>query len=411
MVLLLVVALLSSCTLSPPAAAPSSPPVTSSADRAQRAQQVIDTFVRAARRGDEAAAAATVSTQDPSFAGRSAVWAENLHRIAWSRLTWSATGADAALPASSRVRGAADAWVQPVTVTWSLPGESRVAIDRLWLTFVDESGPDGAVTRLAGDGDSPVEPTALPIWLQQPVRLLRADGVLLLTDADDAHAWSAQAADARRAVAARIGPARRHPDEVLVVEVPQSRAIFERTLGVQPGSYAAVAAAAWPRGPSASTAPVHVVVNPEASRRLSVLGRQVLLTHEAVHVATRSPASPAPTWLVEGYADEIAYDAYPAGAAPAVAAVRAAVRADGTDRHWPTEQEFSPAAPDLDLAYDLAWSAAHSVAGDEGSAALDRFYASVDRGASMAEAAKDIGTTERQLVQQWRRNLAVLAGR
>ena len=291
-----------------------------------------------------------------------------------------------------------------------MPGERRSATDDVWLTFVDEPNVDGAsALRLAGNSGGPAAVTE-PIWLQQPVRLLHDDGVLLLTDADDGSAWARHASAARRAVAERVGAARRHPDEVLVVEVPQSRAVFERILGVREGSYAAVAAAAWPMGSDTSTAPIHVVVNPEASNSLSTLGRQVLLTHEAVHVTTRSPGSSAPTWLVEGYADQVAYDAYPAGMAPAEDAVRAAVREHGTPRDWPTEQDFAPDAADLDLAYDLAWTAAESIAAD-GENTLDDLYSATDRGASLAEAADELGISEQSLLQHWQQDLEAMAAR
>lgn len=370
----------------------------------------MDAFLAAARRGDAAAAQAMVSTRDPGLAGRAAVWAGNLGRIAWSRQTWTARPAQAELPEARRAELNGEGWVQQVSIAWSLPGEPRVAADELWLTFVDEPDPDGGTTtRLAGDRDGAAAPRPTPIWWQQPVRLLRTDHALVLTDADDATTWLRQAAAARQAVADRVGVAGRDDDGLLVVEVPQSRAVFERTLGVAAGSYAAVAAAAWPMGTDTSTAPIHVVVNPEASRRLSVLGRDVLLTHEAVHVATRSPGSPTPTWLVEGYADQLAYAAQPAGSRPALAAVRTAVRAHGTPKGWPAEGDFAPDAADLDLAYDLAWTAARSIADSHGPAALNRFYAAVDRGESPAEAAKAIGTTERALLEHWRQDLERIA--
>ena len=364
----------------------------------------------AARRGDTAAAQAMVSTQDQGFGGRAGVWAANLGSIDWSRQTWTAHSAQAELPESRRTELSGDSWVQQVSIAWSLPGESRVATDELWLTFADEADPDGSTTtRLAGDRDGPATAAPTPIWLQQPVRLLRADRTLLLTDADDAATWLRQAAVARQAVADRVGRAGRDEDKLLVVELPQSRAVFERSLGVTAGSYAAVAAAAWPMGTDTSTAPIHVVVNPEATRPLSALGRNVLLTHEAAHVATRSPGSPAPTWLVEGYADQLAYDAQPAGSSPALAAVRTAVRDHGTPRSWPTEDDFAPDATNLDLAYDQAWTATRSIADAYGAAALNRFYAAVDRGDSIADAARTIGTTEQALLKRWHHDLEKIA--
>lgn len=372
----------------------------------------MDAFVAAGRRGDHAAAAALVSTRDQAFARRAEIWSDNIGRIGWKGLTWAVESPQATVSATRRTVLGADAWVQQVRLTWALPGESRAAEDTIWLTFVDQAGADGGVaTRLAGDTDNPDAAAPVPIWLQQPVRLLSYGSTLLLTDADDAEAWLGQAAAARRAVATRVGQAGRDPGGVLVVEVPASRAIFERALGVTAGSYAAIAAAAWPMGPDSGTAPIHVLVNPEASERLSTLGRNVLLTHEAVHVATRSPGSSMPTWLIEGYADQIAYEAYPAGSAPAEETVKESVRQHGAPRGWPDQDDFAPDAADLDLSYDLAWTAARSIASAYGDDGLDRFYAVVDHGDSVAAAADALGTSAKALRTQWRRDLGALARR
>ncbi|MBT0771025.1 hypothetical protein KIH74_18950 [Kineosporia sp. J2-2] len=51
-----------------------------------------------------------------------------------------------------------------------------------------------------------------------------------------------------------------------------------------------------------------VYVNGPAFESLTELGREVVLTHELVHVATRATGDfDAPTWLEEGYADYVAY--------------------------------------------------------------------------------------------------------
>lgn len=406
--------LLAGCALiSPPGGAtrsdqPPSAAATADRNRAHRAQQLVDDFVAASRRGSSTAD--LVSDRDPAFPARAAIWTANLQHLDWSVMTWTLRTGESEPTAARRTVLGAGAWVQAVDIRWSLAGEARVAEERLWLTFVDEPAVDGGtqVTTIAGDADGPPTDDPSPSWWQQPLRAQR-DGSTLLLSAHPAPTWLAQAAAACEAVRKRIGAADRDPDGTLVVELPQSRAVFERTLGVAGGSYAGVAAAAWPMGPDAAEAPVHVVVNPELTGRLSDLGREVLLTHEAVHVATRSPGSPAPTWLVEGYADQIAYRAHPTGAAPAEAAVRERVRTKGVPSSWPSESDFAPAAADLDLAYDLAWTAARSIASAYGDDALNRFYAALDRGATLDDAAARIGTTPQRLRQQWRADLTDLA--
>jgi hypothetical protein len=412
MIGLLLASLLGACSLIAPRTGtqPSPTPATPTDTRTERAQRLVDDIVTAGRRGHSTAE--FVSSRDQVFAGRAAVWSANLARIDWTSLRWTVRSRRASLSDARRALLGPDAWVQSVTLSWRLPDESRTAEEEVWLTFVDEHAVAGGAPtlRLAGDTDGPGAGSPAPIWWQQPVHLRRGGATVLLTDEDDPD-WLAQASAARRAVRKRIGVAERDEDGSLVVELPQSRAAFERTLGVPATSYAHVAAAAWPMGADTSTAPIHVVVNPEATARLSALGRDVLLTHEAVHVATRSPGSPAPTWLVEGYADRIAYRAHPSGAVPATEAVRDAVRRDGVPRDWPAEEDFGPGAADLDLTYDLAWTAARSIAMAYGDEALNRFYSAVDGGASLEEAAERIGTTKRSLRQRWRADLTEMAAR
>jgi hypothetical protein len=45
---------------------------------------------------------------------------------------------------------------------------------------------------------------------------------------------------------------------------------------------------------------VHVFVNPEVFDRLQPTGAQVVLSHEAVHVATDAARSDVAPWLLEG---------------------------------------------------------------------------------------------------------------
>ncbi|MDN5769946.1 MAG: hypothetical protein L0H24_03505, partial [Microlunatus sp.] len=184
--------------------------------RARQAQATLTAFVDAARRGDAAVTTSLVSGRDPTFATRTRVWADNLQGIDWAAMTWTVRAQQAPLSAERRSALGADAWVQEVSVTWSLPGESRRAEERLWLTFVtdatvnDVTGAPGSGTgaptgsggtvRLAGERDGPSRLTATPLWLMQPVRLYTDDGVRLLTDADAGHAahdWLRIAAAAR----------------------------------------------------------------------------------------------------------------------------------------------------------------------------------------------------------------------
>src|SRR4029077_20228361 len=51
-----------------------------------------------------------------------------------------------------------------------------------------------------------------------------------------------------------------------------------------------------------------IAINPHNWPTLSSLGHRIVLTHELTHVATRADTNACmPTWLVEGFADYVAY--------------------------------------------------------------------------------------------------------
>ncbi|MCO6721561.1 hypothetical protein KQH22_23525, partial [Streptomyces sp. Vc714c-19] len=109
----------------------------------------------------------------------------------------------------------------------------------------------------------------------------------------------------------------------VVVLVPGSLAGTAALLGGEPDAYRGVAAVTTGT-PEPGTPADRIVVNPEAYRELDSRGKQFVLTHETVHVATRSVTGPAtPLWLSEGFADRAAHRAAPRplpAAAPALAA-------------------------------------------------------------------------------------------
>ena len=144
-----------------------------------------------------------------------------------------------------------------------------------------------------------------------------------------------------------------------MVEVPTDAASFESVLGAAPGSYAGTAAVTRPEGPRTDSA-VRVVVNPALADQ-PALERRLTLTHEMVHVATRSGSSPAPLWAVEGLAEYVAYRAEPRGRAEAERALAAALRRDGLPSRLPTDADLGSGATDVTVAYAEAWIACQAV--------------------------------------------------
>ena len=79
----------------------------------------------------------------------------------------------------------------------------------------------------------------------------------------------------------------------LVVEVPASTDALEQALGAADGDYDQIAAVTTSAdGSSVPDAPVHVFVNPEVFGSLQPTGAQVVMSHEATHVADRRLGQP-----------------------------------------------------------------------------------------------------------------------
>ncbi len=163
-------------------------------------------------------------------------------------------------------------------------------------------------------------------------------------------------------------------------------------------------------GPDPATAPVHIVVNPVASGKLTPVGVSVLLAHEATHIATHSVDSPAPAWVVEGLADHVAYSAYPGAGRAAVATLVAQVRDGRVPRALPEDDRFRTSEDGLGLAYTEAWLACRYVAERYSARQLDQLYRQLDRGSTLDQAARSVlDVTAEKFVADWRRYLFSLS--
>jgi hypothetical protein len=385
----------------PSAPPPAPPPASATAAAPAPAQLVVDDLLRAARAGDRPAFDAAVSTADSSFADRARLLYGNLRALPWAALDVQLQPRREPVPGRLADLLGPDAWRQAATVRWRLDGETATAEHSIWLTFT----PTGGRPQLAGTEpptDEPARPQ--PVWWTGPVTAASRAGVTVLVGSgqppkDWLDRAAAAAAEVRRRVSA--GAARRW-DGALVVEVPASRAAFEAVLGADPGSYAGIAAVALSEGPAAGAA-LRVVVNPEAIRALTPLGVAVVLTHETVHVATRSPDSPAPTWIVEGLADQVALAAHPEAAAGVTEPLLERVRAEGPPDGLPGDEAFLAGADDLAVSYAAAWTLCRHIADTWSAEALQQLYTALDSGQGLDEAlSATLDTDERRLTAGWR---------
>jgi len=176
-----------------------------------------------------------------------------------------------------------------------------------------------------------------PIWVVQPLQVLGDGDVTVLAgaQASDAQAWLAAAQTAQQAVAAAdLGPVKEAWNGHLVVELPQDASAFAYAVGASSAAdYTTTGALTQVESPADSgVAPpvARVVVNPQTTGSLTPAQRTLLLTHEAVHVATASvPVAKGATWVSEGLAENVAVAASPGDAADEATQAKAACAGDG----------------------------------------------------------------------------------
>lgn len=211
----------------------------------------------------------------------------------------------------------------------------------------------------------------------------------------------------------------RAPRRVLVL-APATAAEADALLGRSGAGAAPVAATTeGPTGPDGTATGDRVVLDPSAFDRLTPAGRDVVLTHELVHVAVRAGvAGRAAGWLTEGYADHIGYRRADVPTRRLVAPLVTALRTGHGPRHLPTFAELQPASGDIEVPYLAAWQAVELVAAQHGEAALRRLVAAGASTGSDAdvEAATDralrtvLGTSRAELTDAWLTRLGRLAG-
>ncbi|MFI2199560.1 hypothetical protein ACH47Z_02000 [Streptomyces sp. NPDC020192] len=259
--------------------------------------------------------------------------------------------------------------------------------------------------------DQPAQQAGQQLWDQGSVTAVQGAHSLVLGTGRTAAELRAYAGLADRAVPAVSRVWGMDWSRRVVVLVPRSLDGMAGLLGSPPADYRGIAAVTTGEVGGAGRAPAdRVVVNPEAYAVLGGLGKQVVLTHETTHVATRAHTTAAtPLWLSEGYADWIGY--LGTGRTPTEAApeLTRAVRDGRTPAALPTDKDFGFTSDPTKLAqaYESGWLACRMIAARWGTARLDAFYRAVgDRrqraGAVEAALKTVLGTTPEAFTEQWR---------
>jgi hypothetical protein len=306
------------------------------------------------------------------------------------------------LSADDRSRYGSTAWAATADLSYRIAGwDAHPARLETRFVFVRSGGRDLVAGVGGGDGRT-------PIWVTGRVNHAEAGRALVVSRAAKADHYLALASQALTDVA-KVLP-RWHGR--LVLEVPADEVGLDQALAASQEQYANIAAVTTTvDGSLVPGTPVHVFLNPRVFDGLGPRGAQVVLSHEATHVATDAAFADLPTWLLEGFADYVALAHADIPVSTAASQILARIRKTGPPDHLPTAVELDPTANGLGATYEEAWLATRFIAEEYGEAKLVAFYRKVGNGEKVEQAFRTIlGTTEPAFVAQWRADLRDLAG-
>lgn len=296
-------------------------------------------------------------------------------------------------------------------LSYRVAGYDRAPVDALRTLTLDRTA-DGKwyVTT-----DEPAEDAGQQLWDQGPVTAVQGAHSLVLGTGRTPADLRAYAGLADRAVPAVTRAWGTDWTRRVVVLVPRSLDGMAGLLGSPAADYRGIAAVTTGEAGGSGRAPAdRVVVNPDAYAVLGDLGKQVVLTHETTHVATRAHTTAAtPLWLSEGYADWIGY--LGTGRTPTEVApeLTRAVRNGHAPAALPADKDFGFTSDPTKLAqaYESGWLACRMIADRWGPARLDAFYRAVgahpQRAGAVESALKQVlGTTAQAFTGQWRAYVA-----
>ncbi|GGN84167.1 hypothetical protein GCM10011579_073700 [Streptomyces albiflavescens] len=279
------------------------------------------------------------------------------------------------------------------------------------------------LTRSAGTwhvaSDEPAEKASEQLWEQGAVTAVRGEHSLVLGVGQTGERLRAFADLADRAVPAVSEAWGTDWSGHLVVLVPKSLEGMAGLLGAPASGYRGIAAVTTGEAGGSARAPAdRIIVNPDAYGVLGDFGKQVVLTHEATHVATRNHTSAGtPLWLSEGYADWVGYRGSGRTAAQVAPELERAVVDGHVPAALPDDKDFgfSGDAARLARAYEGGWMACRLIADRWGEVRLNDFYRAVGdhqkRAGAVEGALRDVlHTTPEKFTAQWRDYLRAQLG-
>lgn len=372
--------------------------------RADDAGVLLDRLVSALRDGSRADLLALGAPGDEAAASELADLRHNVRAMGVTDLSMRYVDEDdGRLTAGQQRRFGDRAWVADVQLAWRVDGfdvhDSRLEVP---VTLLETRRGAAFVSTRADVGG------ATPLWMLQRVDVRRTGRALVALAGNGSAQRFSGLADQAVVDVRKVLPNWRGR---LVVEVPGDEQQLGRVLGSQAGSYGGIAAVTTTvDGTLSPEAPVHIFVNPRVFDPLGARGSQIVMSHEATHVATGAAVSSMPTWLLEGFADFVALDHVDLPVSVTASQILARVRKTGPPAHLPGKTEFDPQNQALGASYESAWLACRLLGERYGESRLIAFYRAVDRDGSTTAAFRALGTSEPAFTRAWKGYLRSLAG-
>jgi hypothetical protein len=315
------------------------------------------------------------------FRAKQAAYFRNLAHVPFASWTYSVDGTNAAPSDGSQfLHYEAPVWLPHLSLHYAIAGfDLRPTSSDLYYTFVQRSG-RWYIGSDSDDGDLAYD-SARDLWDFGPVTVIRGRSAIVLGHPGGRVSLTGLAAEADRDVPRVTRVWGRSWSRRVVILAPNSQRELSSLIGGGGDlSQIAAVAAAELVGDQAKAAPVgdRVIVNPINYQKLSALGREIVITHEITHVASRAATgSLEPTWLIEGLADYVGYreTALP----PRIAAHDLRMRLATGHRlgGLPTDADYGGSNTLLSVAYDKSWLACRFMAERFGQSALLRVYRAV----------------------------------
>ena len=295
-------------------------------------------------------------------------------------------------------------WVGDVAIGWRIAGydQGRSSME-VTLTLARTPGNGAAFVSARGRYGDPA-----PLWLLDRLTVRRSPRALVMVADPSRAAGLFRTADQAVLDVKKVLPGWRGK---LVVEMPATETDLDQMLQADPHTYDNIAAVTTTvDGRMTRSAPTHIFVNPQVFDRLGPEGSQIVVSHEATHVATHADLSSMPTWLLEGFADYVALDHVDLPVSVTASQILAEVRENGPPDHLPTGADFDPQNQVLGATYESAWLACRLLAQEYGEQKLIAFYRQADRDSSTEHAFRDVLHTDKQtFTQSWEDYLRQLA--